>query len=468
MIKLFQRRRSFLITVICFAIVGRIIFFGGGNNNNSKSIQQLQLQAIQNADNALQYRAVNNNNNKTIIAHTINSSIATIAGATTEKEEEEVISQSLLPPCQIMVKNLYKSHYEVMESVAKQYPLKYLQLPANCDHRNLIFDFVTEIDRIGRGPNFLKYMNEHIINTTSATVIDYSLPSLSNENENENNNNNNNNNNQQKVVVKRTIRAAKLKKGLKVYDAIIQNSCYCHSTRGLYFTDWLNQSQYKMCIFHERCDKFLNLTRAMWVSPHFPRHFIPTSLPQPPPARPSLPTPAAGGFRLCSIGSSKRRYFKPLALFLQKNYENSDLMNKLTILLLGKGITIPKDLQPFQKYVTFKILSPQDDWKFAMQVKTCDVIMLLIKKSEPNNCNYFVSSGNCTSKSKLSGTIPQIIAYNKSFIMPNEIVNLYKDYLPLNIPHAGYDDDDDETFVNAFSSLLTKLEEEREKKMNHS
>jgi len=353
----------------------------------------------------------------------------------TESDNANITDETYKPPCQVKVRNSVMSHFEVIESVARQFPLKYLQLPPECDHSNLFFDLSTASDK-KRSQSFLLYMNDHVLNSTNAVSIDTSLG----------------------TPVKRTIQHATTDDlNNRQYHAKIQVSCYCNHRKVAWLHDWLKGDQYHHCIFHERCDKFLDFPRALWVSPHFPRHFIPSSLPQPPAQKDN----STDVVTICSVGSTNRREFTLLARFLEKNSENSELLSKIRLQFLG-GSSLPNVLKPFWEMLhEVQHVNTRNDWLFAASVKGCDVITLMILKEKHGA--YFPSSGNFTSLSKLSGTMPAIIAYHKSFVIPQEMINLYEPYLPLDMPHVGYDENDREPFLGAFYSLLTTTLENKEK-----
>jgi hypothetical protein len=98
--------------------------------------------------------------------------------------------------------------------------------------------------------------------------------------------------------------------------------------------------------------------------------------------------------------------------------------------------------------------TPPTEEGFYRAEKSCSMIIVLIRKTR--QANYFSSPGN-KSAFKLSGNIPPIIAFRKPFIVPDEILDLYKNDLPMDVPHASFDDDKNNTFAIALNSLLTEV-----------
>jgi len=121
--------------------------------------------------------------------------------------------------------------------------------------------------------------------------------------------------------------------------------------------------------------------------------------------------------------------------------------------MLGKG-GMPKLLLNYTNRREIAPLQIADDRKFLAAVKACSMIMLPITKNHKHYKHYFKTAKG--SQWKLSGTIPPIVAYERPFLLPNEILGLYRKELPLHVPHRGSEDDNDD-FADALSSLLEEL-----------
>lgn len=117
--------------------------------------------------------------------------------------------------------------------------------------------------------------------------------------------------------------------------------------------------------------------------------------------------------------------------------------------MLGKG-GFPNVLKPPKAKTEIVDEVICDDGEFYATVKACDIIILAI--SQECVKDYFKSIH--TSNWKLSGTIPPIVAYERPFLIPYELVELYQAHLPMQVPHRGYNHENLTSFSEAFSSLL--------------
>ena len=351
------------------------------------------------------------------------------------------------PPCQVLIRNHPHFHLEVLESVAKLFPLRHIQLPPpeQCDPKVLIFNYLLTGGKDAytnkRFDVFQQYFQSNLLNSS---VIDTDP--------------------RDDVSVERRIGSLQLvgnnfKRFLTManefessYHAVIETSCYCHEkVKGFNATQWLLGGEHRSCIFHERCDGFRHFSRAVWVSPHFEQYFLPTALPQPVAASKNISsTKNETVYDICSVGALSRRNWELLSTFLQ-SCEARQILTKITVRfrLFGKG-DMPELLIPFKDSVTILIERHDNDIRFAMEVKSCDVLILLVTKQA--NKDYFLTPLN--SMYKLSGTIPQIIAYNKSFVIPDELMDMYQPHLPTHVPHASYDDSDHKSFIVALSTVI--------------
>jgi hypothetical protein len=293
-------------------------------------------------------------------------------------------------------------------------------LPPECNHEKLYFEFSTKKSNSGRATSWINYMNTYVANTT---LIDNSTG----------------------ASVERRFGESSFPVKQSGFDAEIQVSCYCHHKNLDWTKGWIQTGPYRMCVFHEKCPEVEDVPGAVWPSPHFKRYFIPHALPH----FESNPT---GYFDICSIGSSARRSFDLVVPFLQ-NAENFKFLPKIRIRMLGKG-GLPKELLPFRGLVNMSSEAPPTEEGFYRAVKSCSMIVVLIRKT--SQANYFLSPGN-NSQFKLSGNIPPIIAFRKPFIVPDEILDLYKNDLPMDVPHASFDDDKNGTFAIALNSLLMEV-----------
>ena len=88
----------------------------------------------------------------------------------------------------------------------------------------------------------------------------------------------------------------------------------------------------------------------------------------------------------------------------------------------------------------------------------CNVVLTLVTKDK--NPRYFNVSA---SMPMLSGSVPLIIAYRVPFVTHEDMYRLYQDHWPSDVPFATHTDEA-ETFVQALTTLLDKLEDEKKKR----
>ncbi|CAJ1945880.1 unnamed protein product [Cylindrotheca closterium] len=351
----------------------------------------------------------------------------------------------LLPACQIRVSNMLLAHYEVIESVAKLMPYEYLQpnlLPGNtttttttdtnnsitCNPRNLNFEFDVKSDGSVRPKSWLADFNQRVSNTSivdHATGIQRSFGQAV----------------QTKFVVQEN------------WDITIQASCPCNEITQSWLLDTSSKDAPHICIHHGLCKWTRGLPNAIYMSPHHERYFVPSALPRMVKA-PNKPTMHTQNKKLeiCTIGSIGRRKWDFFTPFFQ-NSTNAKFWPKIRIRMLGRG-HMPPLMAQYKNKTEIKCKQLNDDRKFYAFVMACDILILPIDK-EGGYKNYFKSPPD--SEWKLSGTIPPIIAYQKSFLLPQELVELYQNELPMHLPHGGYDDESDMSFAEALSLLLEEM-----------
>jgi len=204
------------------------------------------------------------------------------------------------------------------------------------------------------------------------------------------------------------------------------------------------------------------MDNAIYMSPHHERYFVPSALPQvEPEEKKQNDTTTTKLLDVCAIGSTGRRKWELMIPFF-KNPNNTKYFDKIRIRILGHN-GMPKLLKKFfqnnnnktmeNSLLDYQLL--QDDRKFYAAIQACGVIILPIAR-DTGFCNHYFKSPP-DSKWKLSGSIPPIIAYQKPFVLPQELLELYHKELPLHLPHRGYNDEIDTAFAEALTSLLDDL-----------
>ncbi|CAJ1957765.1 unnamed protein product [Cylindrotheca closterium] len=324
-----------------------------------------------------------------------------------------------LPACQIRVTNKVAHHYEVIESVAKLIPYEYLNLSDRCNHLHLHFEFDTSSSQKLRTKSWLLDMNVRVFNTS---IVDETTG-----------------------ITRSFGRAAMAKPNRTSWDTTIQVTCHCDR----YARPWLQSIKKNgphVCIHHGRCSKTEDMPNAIQISPHHERYFIPSALPQV--SAEFVQRKNDTKIEICSVGATIRQDWNLLVPFLE-NSKNAKYLGKIRIRMLGKG-GFPNILIPYREQTEMVDEIVGDDREFYATVKACDIIILAI--SQEHGQDYFKSIP--TSNWKLSGTIPPIVAYIRPFLIPDELVELYRAHLPMQVPHRGYNHANRTAFSEALSSLL--------------
>lgn len=133
------------------------------------------------------------------------------------------------------------SHYEVIESVAKQIPHQYLNISDTCNHHHLHFEFDTAWSDKLRTKSWLVYMNARMFN---ASVVDETTG-----------------------ITRSFGRSTMTKPNRTSWDTIIQVTCHCDR----YAKAWLLNTKKNgphVCTHHGKCSKTMGMPSAIQVSPH--------------------------------------------------------------------------------------------------------------------------------------------------------------------------------------------------------
>lgn len=353
-------------------------------------------------------------------------------------------------PCLVAVTNSATYHFEILESVATQLPLQYLNLDGlDCDKRSLIFDYF--IVQYVPPPTtklwkFWKFSKPFVPNQRSILYRSYFESKLKGKTFVE----------QQSTpdapLIIRTI--GKLTVQLKNhernpiavagYDATIEASCLCSS----HYLVSLHQSKTQSCIFHAKCPPVADHPRAVWVSPHHAHFFIPTALPSVPLGVRTNSTEEP--ICLCVIGSAERRSWELLEEFLRQMKSNRMLgSSPLSVKILGLG-NLPAELNLYKDMIQKS--APSGDWEFHRQVAAdCDAMLLLLTKT--NQPDYFLGPNSLL---RLTGALPLVMAYHKPVLLHEDLYTLYKEYFPSDLLAVTHTDEAT-SFVAAMWDLLNKL-----------
>jgi hypothetical protein len=261
------------------------------------------------------------------------------------------------------------------------------------------------------------------------------------------------------------------------YDATIEASCYCKPRQ----RKWMKADSGRSCIFHERCPSMVADPRAVWLSPHHKKYYIPFVLPggissaaqhqhhhQPPvqqhqkqqhkkQGRERQPPAAvnqtgAVPHNLCVVGDTSRRNWGQLRGYLESPLGMAAIAtSRFTIHILGSG-DYPKELKNYRNVTT----KPRviDDSEFYEAVRQCHGLILLVSKASQGN--YFPTTAVADSKEKLTGSIPIVIAYQLPVVIHEELYDLYQE--PLQTIWYATHSDSDSSFNAAVNQLLDVLD----------
>lgn len=345
-------------------------------------------------------------------------------------------------PCFIAVTNSATYHFEILESVAAQLPLNYLNLK-DCDTTSLIFDYY--IVQYGPPPSnkrwkFWKFFKPWIPNQRSILYRSYFESTMKVKTFVE-----------ESSPTRRTIGELVLNRKnhernpivVTGYDATIEASCLCSS----HYLVSLQQNKKQSCIFHERCSAVANHPRAVWVSPHHEQFFIPTVLPAVPSRERTIETKEP--ICLCVVGTTARRNWGLLQEFLRQM--NGDrILASLRIHILGVG-KFPAELELYKDMI--QTSTPPGYREFHQQVAAdCDAMLLLLTKTyQPD---YFLGPESLL---RLTGAIPLVMAYHKPVILHEELYTLYEKYFPSDLLVVTHTDEAT-SFTAAMWDLLNKLQ----------
>jgi hypothetical protein len=372
----------------------------------------------------------------------------------------------------VAVTNSFAAHYETLESIASLFPLDALNMTTGCDKHNIQFDFHVETRQKDKR---VKLWVDYFETTLKGTNVNASSPRATDADD--------------KVsrrtfgelqvhehtgtyilAVPRQRSSNNMTSMVLFYDATIEASCYC-SPRQL---KWMKADAGRSCIFHEQCPHMIADPRAVWLSPHHNKYYIPSVLPggtssaahhqqqqkqqhkkqgrerQPPVAVNQTGTVP---HKLCVVGGTLRRNWGQLRGYLESPLGMAAITtSRFTIHILGYG-DYPKELENYRNVTTKPRV--KDDSEFYEAVRQCHGLILLLSKASQGN--YFPTTAVADSKEKLTGSIPIVIAYQLPVVIHEELYDLYQEPLQ-TIWHATHSDNDS-SFNAAMNQLLDVLDE---------
>lgn len=348
-------------------------------------------------------------------------------------------------PCLVAVTSSATYHFEVLESIASQLPLHYLNL-SECDTTSLVFDFhiVTHWPPLNR----FKFWNLRKL-WRSPTPSPLSISWMSYfESEMKGNTYIQQARSPDSPTITRTVgelvvhphnherNPILITNG--AYHATIEATCPCSP----YSVQSLRQDPTRSCIFHDACPAVKDHPRAIWVSPYHEQFFIPTALPKMP------PRVAEDPLCLCVIGNVDRRSWGLLKAFLD-SATKMDKESLVRIQILGAG-DFPKELEIHKDRI--QLSSPIGYSEFHQRVAAdCDAILLLLTKE--HQPHYFHGAQSFL---RLTGSLPLVMAYHKPVVMHQDLYPFYDKFVPSDLVAVTHTDETS-SFVAAVWDLLDTL-----------
>ena len=326
-------------------------------------------------------------------------------GATTwEQALQQMIYQLDSEQCHVVIDNFrYDQHMEVLESIMSKVPLH--ALPSFCNTLGITVDF--HISPHSRSREWAIYANDVMRKQTYAGGTRhlgkvYSQAHTTN----------------------------------RPYAINVTATCKCSPP----FVAALKNDLSLVCMFHDTCPEVADHPRAFWFHPDEPHSFFPNIMPQ----FERRSNKRISPYHLCVIGSVRRRNYRMLERFLA-----SSTRRDFTVVIMGKGV-IPSFFKDY--HVQTNQSTPASFLDYQLQVATgCDVILALVDRNK--NGDYFT-------KSKMTGSVVQASAYKHPFVVHKDLLTVYGEYLKDQVVETHTDDP--QTFVDALTRLLARLDAEQE------
>jgi hypothetical protein len=315
--------------------------------------------------------------------------------------------------CRIVVENKEDFHYETLESIALLYPLPWEQFPecATSGQALIVVDFsmAQDSDKIAKGEKeswmnyFQTYLAKEIRQRSDGRwiqfgdIVDYNhYP--------------------------------------HAYSAYIGASCDFYT-----FQPWLRKNSRAFCVMHKgECKEYCNrsmIARTCMVSPLHKRcHFLPSKFP----TFPERPVPSASHpLRICVSGHGRNHWMLSDAL--------RHLRPANVVLRIHQRSESPLALYDHFP-IPLEVVRESDFYQFQQSMAQCHLMLPMIDPE--TNINYFPQG-----ERKLSGVIPQAVAYKTPMVLHAELISHYEPYLtaPCMVYH------DHNTFTDALELMIQQL-----------
>lgn len=339
----------------------------------------------------------------------------TIQSAVHARDETSSSSSQITPeqrPCSVAIENTADGHYELIESTILRYPLPWSQL--NCSTKNTVVFDVALFEHsgvyTGEKSGWERYFRQRLQHQ-NATRID--------------------------GIQARFGELVHYTNYSKIYDAIIGVSCDSSTT----FQRWLRLSLRRYCILHQTCRTCKSdiIQRTCMLNPMHPRcFFLPIDLPQFQERQP--PSPLA---RVCVSGSVRNHAMLAEALAtLQPRSVRFFIHDRLL-----------EGVHPLEFYKArnvshlIEMVREKDFLTFQKSMSMCHVLLPLI--DPVYNPAYFFHGRH----RKLTGAVPQAIAYKIPTVSHVELEAIYHNYW--TAPVQVYNDT--ASFILALEQMMASV-----------
>lgn len=333
--------------------------------------------------------------------------------------------------CRVLVKDTVSFHYEVLESIMRQFPLpdSVVHSPI-CNSSTLIFDFRV-CTKEKRGSAWASYMKSRFQDSQAAverrdTTVTLDLNSSTI-------------NEWRKLGQIQDV--SKPLRDPLAHVATIWATCECSNEEVFIF---LNSSNTNFCVLHNTCLPLRNHPRVQYLSPphNTSAYFLPIHLPPVPIVHTDN---SDGPVRICSIGHTTRRSFEELALALASLLQPPPTTTRnVHVWILGKG-PLPETFHDWMVSDLVRQFQIDGMKEYHEKAAECDVILTLVEPA--SHPDYFGGSN------KLTGSIPIAIAYKKEMIIHEELERIYHDHLTAPVETYG---DNNGSFEDALKRFLQR------------
>jgi hypothetical protein len=371
-------------------------------------------------------------------------------------------------PCRVIIENPIDYHHEVIESVVNRYPLPWHKFNCSSTKYPIIYDFSLFQNRFpDRIPFYIGKKPKHLNQTEFWGWKNYFEQNLQYRNITRSERKSGNTTITTVAYYRNLVSNDEYRRpGIMEADAVIDVSCGIDMT----FIDALKEQKNRYCVLH---NEVLGLEETVkdktcWVSPMYPPDhctFLPIDLPKVESKTVcydddssnnngnkhdsqmkqksgciSSSSTTTGNYnhnhngtqtiRVCAVGGGGRDHSKTIRMFFKVPYREHNVTLIFSARRIKKKAKRLVSQLGLDGYVQFTYV--KDFMEFAKFVSSCHVYLPC---TDPKERQSHFPWGT----KHLTGSIPQIIAYNLSSVMHTDLEAIYHDYL--TAPVEVYNDE---------------------------